>query len=184
MTSSLDFGRKILMKRLIQALEGEGYRVEFAEDYNGYIVAGQGEDPAVMLLDADTIENQRRTHPGSAQHFIEGILGFVQSQISSQGSASLQPPPESGEAVGYADVPAEPPSAVGVDEDMIVDEASMEVPVEEAEDVFEEGEYGEDVAEAAEQEIPVDEDEDEAERIEQETTEELTLEDFDAQEEE
>lgn len=186
MTSSLDFGRKILMKRMIQSLEGEGYRVEFAEEYNGYIVAGQGEDPAVMLLDADTIEGQRQAHPGSAGAFIEGVLKLVQGQISAQGSASLQPPTEVDEADAYADVPSGPPDALGVDDDMIVDEA----PAEEADIAFDEepvqdlgGE--EPVEEPADEELEAGEDEgpSEHEMIEEERTEEITLEDFDAQEE-
>lgn len=193
MTSSLDFGRKILMKRMIQSLEGEGYRVEFAEEYNGYIVAGQGEDPAVMLLDAEAIEGQRQAHPGSAGAFVEGILHLVQSQISVQGSASLQPQTETGEAEAYADVPAEPPQAVGVDEDMIVDEepAGEDLEAEQPEeDIAFDEEPVQDLVdgEAAE---PDDEQEEEGgeeepsekELIEEERTEELTLEDFDQQEE-
>jgi hypothetical protein len=188
MTSSLDFGRKILMKRMIQSLEGEGYRVEFAEEYNGYIVAGQGEDPAVMLLDAEAIEGQRQAHPGSAGAFVEGILQLVQSQISAQGSASLQPPTETGEAEAYADVPAEPPQAVGVDEDMIVDEepAGEELEAEQPEeDVALDEEPVQDLVdgEAVEPDgEEAGEEPSEKELIEEERTEELTLEDFDEQE--
>ena len=193
MTSSLDFGRKILMKRMIQSLEGEGYRVEFAEEYNVYIVAGQGEDPAVMLLDAEAIEGQRQAHPGSAGAFVEGILKLVQSQISAQGSASLQPPTETDEAAAYADVPADPPAEVGVDDDMIVEETpvdeDLEAEPDEAgeedvaldeepvQDLVMEGGYEDEPAEEA------DEEPSEKEMIEEERTEELTLEDFDAQEE-
>jgi hypothetical protein len=195
----------ILMKRMIKSLEGEGYRVEFAEEYNGYIVAGQGEDPAVMLLDADTIEGQRQANPGSAGAFVEGVLRFVQSQISAQGSTSLQPATEGEEAAAYADVPSDPPSVVGVDEDMIVDEEPAEEGLEAAEVDLDEEPAGEDIAfdgepeqEAvpeedeelfAEDEAPeeseddVDEESSEKDRIEEERTEELTLEDFDEQEE-
>lgn len=193
MTSSLDFGRKILMKRMIQSLEDEGYRVEFAEEYNGYIVAGQGEDPAVMLLDADAIEGQRRAHPGSAGAFVEGVLRLVQGQISSQGSSSLQAPIEGGEAAAYADVPSDPPAAVGVDEDMILDEEPAELAgaMEPEADDLDFGEepvqdlVGED---APEEPLEEEADEDaleepsEKERIEEERTEELSLEDFDGQE--
>lgn len=128
MTSSLDYGRKILMKRMIHTLEQEGYRVEFAEDYHGWIVAGQGEDPAVMLLDADAIERFRMDSPGNAKGFLEGIVTHVQGQISAQGSQSLQPP--AGEAaLEYADVPSEPPTAVTgeVADDMIMDEEPADV---------------------------------------------------------
>jgi len=196
MTSSLDFGRKILMKRMIQSLEGEGYRVEFAEEYNGYIVAGQGEDPAVMLLDADTIEGQRQAHPGSAGAFVDGVLKFVRSQISAHGSSSLQAPIEEEEAAAYADVPSDPPSAVGVDEDMILDEepageaealepvlddlafdeepvqdlVGEEAPEEPGEDEFEDELEGDAEAEPSEKDL-----------IEEERTEELSLEDFDNQ---
>ena len=206
MISSLDFVRKILMKRMIKSLEGEGYRVEFAEEYNGYIVAGQGEDPAVMLLDADAIEGQRQTHPGSAGAFVEGILKLVQSQISAQGSASLQPPTEGEEAEAYADVPSDPPSAVGVEEDMIVDEEpageGVDAAVEEySEEDAGEPQAGEDVAfdeepveDAAAEDVeeppagdePVGDaaqEPSEKELIEEERTEELSLEDFDQQEE-
>lgn len=198
MISSLDFARQILLKRMIKTLEGEGYRVEFAEEYNGFIVAGHGEDPAVMLLDADTIENHRVAHPGSASQFVEGILNFVQSQISASDTTSFQPPVRGEEAGGYADVATEPPSAVGVDEDMIVGDESMgdtyeevepaeagleEVPVDEFEEGLDE-----------EADVPIDEDEPGAEeppaeeteqqRLNDEVTEELTLEDFDEQESE
>jgi len=188
MTSSLDFGRKILMKRMIQSLEGEGYRVEFAEEYNGYIVAGQGEDPAVMLLDAEAIEGQRQAHPGSAGAFVAGILQLVQSQISSQGSASLQAPTEAVEAEAYADVPAEPPMAVGVDEDMIVDEEPAgEDPWDEqpGEDIALDEEPVQDLVDGEAMEPPAEEEDEapsEQELIEEERTEELTLEDFDNQE--
>ena len=212
MSSSLDFGRKILMKRMIQSLEGEGYRVEFAEEYNGYIVAGQGEDPAVMLLDADAIDGQRQAHPGSAGAFVEGVLKLVQSQISAQGSASLQPAAGGEEAAAYADVPSDPPSAVGVDEDMIVDEEPAdeepadeeladeepvdeeladEEPADEEDIAFDEEPVEDLVMDEGEEDAPAEEEavEDadegpsEKELIEEERTEELSLEDFDQQEE-
>ncbi|MBW2262099.1 MAG: hypothetical protein JRG91_09015 [Deltaproteobacteria bacterium] len=185
------------MKRMIKSLEGEGFRVEFAEEYNGYIVAGQGEDPAVMLLDADAIEGQRQIHPGSAGAFVEGILKLVQSQISAQGSSSLQPPTEVEEAEAYADVPSDPPSAVGVEEDMIVDEEpdgeGVEAAVEEhaEEDVAFDEEPVEDAAGEDVEEPPAGDEPagdaaqepSEKEMIEEERTEELSLEDFDQQEE-
>lgn len=139
MTSSLDYGRKILMRRMIQGLELEGYRVEFAEEYNGWIVAGQGEDPAVILIEADTIERFRADSPGNASGFIQGIVGHVKSQISAQGSSSLQPPPDAA-AVDYADVPSEPPQAVEgeVADDMIVGEEPAPAPSEPPQEVEQE----------------------------------------------
>ena len=175
MTSSLDFGRKILMKRMIQSLEAEGYRVEFAEDYNGYIVAGQGEDPAVMLLDADAIDGLRRRNPGSAGAFVGAVLEHVQSQISSQGSQSIQPVTEEAEAVDYADVPSDPPEAVGFEEDMVVDEEPVESPAGEEDELPDFDEGGGDFA--AEEPPAADE----QQRMEDEVTEQLTVEDLDDQ---
>jgi hypothetical protein len=200
MSAALDYGRKILMKRMIQNLESEGYRVEFAEEYNGWIVAGQGEDPAVMLLEANAIERFRTQSPGNARGFLDGIVEHVKSQISAQGSVSLQPP-ASGEAAGYADVPSEPPSGVGaeVGDDMIVDEqeaAVEDVPMDVAGDVPTEDAPPPDAPpeETQEADGPPEEDlgaepaeggehpegeaaEGEQERMEKEITEELSVED-------
>jgi len=149
MNSSMDFGRQILIRRMVAAIERAGYRVEFAEEYNGYIVAGQGEDPSVMLLEADTIEGLRLGSPGNPNAFVEAVVEHVRKNINVKGSASIGPPVPAAAGGEHEDVPAGPPDNVDVDENMIVAE------------------------EAAGQPPPRPE-----RKLEEEVTEELSLDDF------
>ncbi len=186
MTASLDFGRKILMRRMLQALEKVGYRVEFAEEYHGWIVAGQGEDPAVMLLEADSIEKLRLVHPGNAAGFIDAVVAHVRSQISVQGSTSLGPPPSLA-ASKYVDVPSTPPIAVTgeVADDMILDEETVDDRPGQGDGASPGDRPRGGMDDAEELSVNMDELDasgvpagDEKERLEKEVTEELSLVDF------
>ena len=145
-----DLGRMILMKRMVSSLQQRGFRVELAEDYGGYIVAGQGEDPPVYLLDADVIEKCRLDSPGDVKGFLERVGKHVQSQLGSQGPGGRTSYPPLREAAPEMATPAMP--------------EPEEVPEEALGSAEPAGGGGE----------PIDE----KQAIEGESTEELSLEDF------
>lgn len=92
MSSTLEFGKKILMKRMIEALEKEGYKVEFAPDYEGFIIADRRDDPNIFLLAANTIEQLRFDYAGKPGAFLDAVLKHVRHNISI-GMASVPPQP-------------------------------------------------------------------------------------------
>ena len=118
MAITLEFGRKILMKRVLQMLEQENYRVEYADDYGGYIVADKREDPNIFLLTRDSIEDLRSQNPGKPAAFLEAVLAEVKNSVN---AAATSLPPQAGDMAESAyreDAYAEkvPPSPDPVDE--------------------------------------------------------------------
>jgi hypothetical protein len=109
MSSTLEFGKKILIKRMVASLEKEGYKVEFAPDYEGFIIADRRDDPNIFLLATGTIEQLRNEHAGNPTAFLDAVLRHVKHNISI-GAISVPPPsgPQPEGAVQHY-VPAGPP---------------------------------------------------------------------------
>lgn len=82
MATTLEYGKKILIKRMIKSLEAEGYKVEYAPDYEGFIVADRRDDPNIFLLAANTIEGMRNANAGKPAAFVDAVISFVRSNIS------------------------------------------------------------------------------------------------------
>ena len=119
MAITLEFGKKILMKRILQMLEKENYRVEYADEYGGYIVADKREDPNIFLLTQNTIDDFRAKNPGKPAAFLEAVLTEVKNNVN---AAATSIPPGAGEmqqepmADEMAMVEEVPPSPEPVDE--------------------------------------------------------------------
>jgi hypothetical protein len=82
MATTLEYGKKILIKRMIKSLEDEGYKVEYAPDYEGFIVADRRDDPNIFLLAANTIDGIRNANAGKPAAFVDAVISFVRSNIS------------------------------------------------------------------------------------------------------
>jgi hypothetical protein len=93
MATTLEYGKKILITRMIKSLEKEGYKVEFAPDYEGFIIADRRDDPNIFLLATSAIEEMRSDNAGKPAAFIEAIIRFVKNNIS-LGTASVPPTKE------------------------------------------------------------------------------------------
>jgi len=93
MATTLEYGKKILITRMIKSLEKEGYKVEFAPDYEGFIIADRRDDPNIFLLATTVIEEMRSANAGKPAAFIDGIIAFVKNNIS-LGTASVPPSKE------------------------------------------------------------------------------------------
>jgi hypothetical protein len=93
MATTLEYGKKILITRMIKSLEKEGYKVEFAPDYEGFIIADRRDDPNIFLLATTVIEEMRSDNAGKPAAFIDAIIRFVKTNIS-LGTASVPPTKE------------------------------------------------------------------------------------------
>ena len=93
MATTLEYGKKILITRMIKSLEKEGYKVEFAPDYEGFIIADRRDDPNIFLLATSAIEEMRSDNAGKPAAFVDAIIRFVKNNIS-LGTASVPPTKE------------------------------------------------------------------------------------------
>jgi len=93
MATTLEYGKKILITRMIKSLEKEGYKVEFAPDYEGFIIADRRDDPNIFLLATSAIEEMRSDNAGKPAAFVDAIIRFVKNNIS-LGTASVPPSKE------------------------------------------------------------------------------------------
>jgi|GEM_PF-2909767 len=107
MSTALELGKKILLKRMLMLLEKEGYRVEFAPDYDGYIITDRREDPNIYLLTSETIENLRTKNAGNPGAFLNEILEHIKHNIG-MSAPSIPPPSDYGTPV--QELPENPPS--------------------------------------------------------------------------
>lgn len=90
MATTLEYGKKILLKRMIKLIEGEGYKVEYALDYEGYIIADKRDDPNIFLLAANIIDELRNENAGRPAAFLQAVMAYVKNNIGI-GAASVPP---------------------------------------------------------------------------------------------
>jgi len=90
MATTLEYGKKILLKRMVKSIEGEGYKVEYAPDYEGYIIADKRDDPNIFLLTANIIDELRNENAGRPAAFLQAVMVYVKNNISI-GAASVPP---------------------------------------------------------------------------------------------
>jgi hypothetical protein len=118
MAITLEFGKKILMKRMLRMLEEEDYRVEYADDYGGYIVADKREDPNIFLLTQEAIDDFRAKSPGKPASFLDAVLAEVKNNVNAAAMSMPPQPDDMAEGAVEQEVLAEevPPSPDPVDE--------------------------------------------------------------------
>lgn len=107
MVSPLDYGKRILVKRLLKALEEAGFRIEEAPDYGGFVVSERREEHNMFLLSHSLIEGFRKEHAGNAKGFVEAVVQHIKSNIT--GASSIVPPAGSSEGQPVAEEIPQPP---------------------------------------------------------------------------